>query len=260
MKSKTGKYVVAGLFAILVLISGCTQQEKAPPGVPDAGENKSEISPPDINPAETKEQNQTVTQPRHLFSWDDVPGRDSDQLINYLEGDLKMGWVKNAKIMKSGDGKTITLIHPGDTASIKIDKKSFGCDFATGNGTYLFKIHSPLFSNQDDSIVGVVIDVKLPNGTEVQVAAKTDMRAVVENVEIYVSNVTMVGDIPATADVTAEVKLYDTQGKNSLVFKLNAEESNVILEIGSEPVYEYILKKENGKMNVYDQNTKLKFK
>ena len=43
-----------------------------------------------------------------------------------------------------------------------------------------------------------------------------------------------------------------TKGKNSLMFKLNEEENKVSLEISGGETHEYILKEEDGKLNIYD--------
>jgi hypothetical protein len=42
-----------------------------------------------------------------------------------------------------------------------------------------------------------------------------------------------------------------TKGENSLSFKLNKKENKVTLEISGGKTYEYILKEENGKLNIY---------
>jgi len=45
----------------------------------------------------------------HLFNWCEIPGSDSERFFTFLSDDLKMDWVKGAKIKKSKDGKTIKL-------------------------------------------------------------------------------------------------------------------------------------------------------
>ncbi len=57
----------------------------------------------------------------------------------------------------------------------------------------------------------------------------------------------------------AEIKKSDgdrvitiTKENNSLIFKLNKEENKVILEIKSGETYEYTLKEEGNKLNIYD--------
>ncbi len=44
-----------------------------------------------------------------LFSWDDVPGTDSERLKRCLKYDYDIGWAKSAEIRKSGDSKTIFI-------------------------------------------------------------------------------------------------------------------------------------------------------
>jgi hypothetical protein len=389
MKNKTGKYVVAGLFVILVLISGCTQQEDAPGEVSPAEETKPESSLPEVNPAEDKKpDNQPVTEVKepsnqpvkeaYLFSWNDIPENDSE-LIDYLEGELKISWVKNAKIMKSGDGKTITVIRPEDIESITINNKVFGSDFVAVDGTYMFKIDGPEFSNyltfnlddvpgkhsrrilkfldnnlkidwvknaeiskstdgktiiltnnenslmlkinneenktileingvktyeyvskketiepyeyvskkENDELniylpreqrprcVGAIISVKLPNGTEARVYAVESLDdywgtwaqkmnnyqeveigisdTIVGNIGIYVSDASVtIKDIPATADATADIKVYDMQGENAILFKLSEDKDKAILKIGGKVIHEYNVKNETGKLSIYD--------
>ncbi|ODS36720.1 MAG: hypothetical protein A7315_04635 [Candidatus Altiarchaeales archaeon WOR_SM1_79] len=45
----------------------------------------------------------------YLFRWEDIPGKDSQRLIDHLEEDLKIAWAKNAEITKSDDNKTIKI-------------------------------------------------------------------------------------------------------------------------------------------------------
>jgi hypothetical protein len=52
-----------------------------------------------------------------LFTWDDVPGNDSDKLLKFLRKDRNIGWTHKPEIRKSNDGKTIyisksSLIYP----------------------------------------------------------------------------------------------------------------------------------------------------
>ena len=58
-----------------------------------------------------------------LFSWDDVPGKDSDKLLRFYRDDLDIGWAENAEIHKSDDGKTIHISKDENLAKIMIDEK-----------------------------------------------------------------------------------------------------------------------------------------
>lgn len=62
-----------------------------------------------------------------LFSWDNVPGMDSEKLLRLLRYDFYITWAENAKIRKSYDGKTIRISKVEGwyehSAEIKIDEK-----------------------------------------------------------------------------------------------------------------------------------------
>ncbi len=45
----------------------------------------------------------------YLFSWDEIPGNDSERLIDFLKQNYSIDWVKTAKIEKIDDGKTIRV-------------------------------------------------------------------------------------------------------------------------------------------------------
>ena len=44
-----------------------------------------------------------------LFSWNNVPGNDSERLLRFLKYDIKIEWLENAEIKKSNDNKAIVL-------------------------------------------------------------------------------------------------------------------------------------------------------
>ena len=58
-----------------------------------------------------------------LFSWGSVPGKDSERLLMSLRDDFNIGWVENAEILKSDDGKTIRIFKDENSAEIMIDEK-----------------------------------------------------------------------------------------------------------------------------------------
>jgi superfamily I DNA and/or RNA helicase len=60
---------------------------------------------------------------RYLFSWDNVPGNDSDILLKFLRDDLDIGWTQNAEISKSDDDKTIHIIKDTNSSEIVTDEK-----------------------------------------------------------------------------------------------------------------------------------------
>ena len=60
----------------------------------------------------------------YLFSWENIPGDDSEELIEYLKDDLNIGWAEKANISKSDDGTIIHIFKDDNSADIKIDEKN----------------------------------------------------------------------------------------------------------------------------------------
>lgn len=58
---------------------------------------------------------------KYLFSWDDVLGGDNEQFIEFLNSELKIKWVKNVKIKKSGGGKSIIITNEGKSLLFKLN-------------------------------------------------------------------------------------------------------------------------------------------
>jgi hypothetical protein len=58
----------------------------------------------------------------YLFSWSNVPGKDNDELLNYLNDDHGINWVECADICKSDDDKTIRIFKDEKSIEIIINK------------------------------------------------------------------------------------------------------------------------------------------
>jgi hypothetical protein len=56
-----------------------------------------------------------------LFSWDDIPGRDSRQLLYHLEKCVRVSWVKNAEIKKDATNRTVTVTDGKNSLTIKLE-------------------------------------------------------------------------------------------------------------------------------------------
>jgi len=77
----------------------------------------------------------------YLFSWENIPGDDSEELIEYLKEDLDIGWAEKANISKSDDGKTIRIFKDDKSAYIKIDDKKEKATLKISNDrTYDLKV------------------------------------------------------------------------------------------------------------------------
>lgn len=70
----------------------------------------------------------------YLFNWDSVPGTDSENLVNYLIRDFKIGWVKTAIIEKTDDGKAIKLTSGENALLLKLNDEKTKANLTIGDG------------------------------------------------------------------------------------------------------------------------------
>ena len=70
----------------------------------------------------------------YLFTWNEVPGNDSERLLKYLWDDLALGWARNAEIQKSEDNKTIRIFSGVNWAEITLDEHNEKVTLATSDG------------------------------------------------------------------------------------------------------------------------------
>ena len=59
----------------------------------------------------------------YLFSWDDVPGKDSKKLLSFLKDDCDTSWSENLEITKSNDGKMILITEGENSVKVVIDNE-----------------------------------------------------------------------------------------------------------------------------------------
>ncbi|KAF5434427.1 hypothetical protein C5S35_14215 [Candidatus Methanophagaceae archaeon] len=73
------------------------------------------------------------------FSWDNVPGDDTDKLISFLKDEFDIDWADDAEITKSDDGMTISISTDEHSAEIIMDgnKKKATLKIRDGKTHYL---------------------------------------------------------------------------------------------------------------------------
>jgi hypothetical protein len=61
--------------------------------------------------------------PEEVFSWDKIPGEDSEKLTKFLAGKFGIGWVNNASIEQNDTGKAIIVSasETGESLSLKLN-------------------------------------------------------------------------------------------------------------------------------------------
>ena len=65
-------------------------------------------------------------EPKYVFTWNDVPGSDSERLLFYLSDEYGIGWAEDAEISKSDDGRTISIVNGENSATITLDETDSG--------------------------------------------------------------------------------------------------------------------------------------
>ncbi|MHC1575080.1 MAG: CDC48 family AAA ATPase [Candidatus Methanogasteraceae archaeon] len=69
-----------------------------------------------------------------VFTWDMVPGSDSERLLRYLRINHDIGWVESAEIRKSDDGRTIHVSKGENSMEITIDEGEEKVTLRMGDG------------------------------------------------------------------------------------------------------------------------------
>ncbi len=59
----------------------------------------------------------------YLFDWNNVPGTDNAKFLKFLQDDLGINWVKNAKIIKLDDNKVIRIFSEDNSMEIVLDNE-----------------------------------------------------------------------------------------------------------------------------------------
>lgn len=60
---------------------------------------------------------------KYLFCWDEIPGNDSIKLIEFLERDFGINWVKQERIEKSHDGRTISFSEGTNSLFLRLNNQ-----------------------------------------------------------------------------------------------------------------------------------------
>jgi preprotein translocase subunit YajC len=107
----------------------------------------------------------------YLFSWDNVPGNDSEVLLRFLRDDLDIGWAGNAEIHKSNGGKIIRIFKAENSAEITIDEKKEKATLKISDGrTHTLKvkkengklnIYEGIYSSTDELLDSGLIPLKM---------------------------------------------------------------------------------------------------
>lgn len=60
----------------------------------------------------------------YLFSWNEIPGNDSDKLLDFLKSNYGVDWIKTPKIEKTDNSKTITITVEKNIISLNLNNEN----------------------------------------------------------------------------------------------------------------------------------------
>ena len=217
----------------------------------------------------------------YLFSWDNVPGIDSDKLSKYLKKYHGISWVESEEFDKSDDGKTIRIFKDeNSSAEITVDEAEENVTLNISDGG----IHNLTVKKEN----GKLNIYKKPNRYLHIKPYVLDVRAI-ENFErmpkCVVNIVTKIlkkkpylfswDNVPGidSDKLSKYLKKYhgiswveseefdkSDDGKTIRIFKdenssaeitVDEAEENVTLNISDGGIHNLTVKKENGKLNIY---------
>jgi len=156
----------------------------------------------------------------YLFCWDDVP-ENNTEFIKFLKDELKIEWTNYYPLFKDSRNNS-------ENAAIKKTSNNKAITVIYGN-------NSLLFNKEKDNVI-------LDTGGKIYKYTLKEERG---KIKVY-----------KTAAISKEnnktISVINGN-KNSLVLKLNKTKKTVTLKTDNNKFYEYILKEENNKINIYKQ-------
>jgi hypothetical protein len=126
------------IVVVFIFFSGCVEENNVNQSIEPVNQspvNLSSIIPPQKNIPEIRvtafssiyTHDNVEKVDNYLFSWDDIPGNDSQDLISFLRSNLGIGWVdNNSQIIKTGDNRTIRVFTPNNSIDLTLDEDKSG--------------------------------------------------------------------------------------------------------------------------------------
>lgn len=174
MHSKNTNVTTALIILLLsVLLGGCIGEKKANPAQESNNKEAVEVSLPNQS---IKEENipeisiesfssiymhdNSEQKDIYLFSWENVPGNESNRLLSFLQDYHQINWVENAKIIKDEERKVIRVFTNENSIEIMLFNESAQINLGNGgsanlvvkeeNGTHNFYDIGQKYQNKYD--------------------------------------------------------------------------------------------------------------
>lgn len=181
----------------------------------------------------------------YLFTWDEIPGNDNEKLIESLRQIFGLDWVKTAKTEKIDK----------DTITVSSDEKKFTLKLNTNKNKVSAKI--------DDSDNAEFI-VKIENGklnVYKGATVKFDYLFAWDEIpgndnEKFLDSLKQIFSLDwinsAKIEKTDQDTMTVSSGEKKVLLKINNEKTKVDVEIYDNRTAEFIVKTEQGKLNIYN--------
>ena len=125
------------LLLLSVLFSGCTGEKNIAPAQDSTQTEAVDVSSQNLIQSSKEEKLPEIkitsfssiylhdnNEDIYLFSWENVPGNESNGLLNYLQNDLHISWVENAQITRDDVNKTIRVFTNENSIEIMLSNES----------------------------------------------------------------------------------------------------------------------------------------
>ena len=126
------------ILTIFIIFSGCVEENNLTQSNESAYQGQANITPENLSSTTLSSEEENLPEIEitsfssiymhdnsenvlsYLFSWDNVPGNESNNLSDYLKNDLGIDWVSDAQIIKTDDNNTIRVFTPSNSLELKL--------------------------------------------------------------------------------------------------------------------------------------------
>jgi hypothetical protein len=126
------------ILTIFIIFSGCVEENNATQSNESAYQGQANITPENLSSTTLSSEEKNIPEievtsfssiymhdnsenvVNYMFSWDNVPGNESDNLSKYLKNDLGIDWVSNAQTIKTDDNNTIRVFASNNSLELKL--------------------------------------------------------------------------------------------------------------------------------------------
>lgn len=197
--------------------------------------------------------------PDYLFDWNAIPGADTGKLISFLEKDININWLKNAKIEKIDNGKTIMITRrdylfnlnniPGSDNKTLIEflENVLAIDWAKNAEIRKSSDNKTIILTHQENLVTIKVNEE-KNTVTIETDEGNSYEYALEK-EDSASNVYKKGE--------NAVRFYLKEDERNAVLEIlkseyKVKDDNLTLETIIESTGTYPLIKENKKLNIYE--------